>query len=229
MEERGILDTYKFGVLYSKDAKTENDLFAVTENDVSDDYKKFLEFLGEKITLEGWQGFRGGLDVKSNTTGTHSIYTKMKKYEIIFHVATFLPSQQADQQRVERKRHIGNDVVVIVYHEGEKPFDVSIITSQFIRVLVVVRKLKDHSDGTKYCMIVASRREVAVHTPELPNPPIFDDNTSFHQFFLTKCINAERTALKADDIRSKMTRTNTQLLNHLITTYQKDTVKKSKK
>jgi len=115
----------------------------------------------------------------------HSIYTKMQKYSIMFHVATLLPSQEADHQRVERKRHIGNDVVVIVFHEGDNPFDVTMITSEFIRVVVVIKKI-NQKDTIKYCMTVASRKEVSVHTPVLPNPPIFEANSNFHQFFFNK-------------------------------------------
>jgi len=228
MEERSIFGNYKFGVLYSNDGQTENDLFAVTEDQTSDDYKEFLEFLGDKIVLEGWQGFRGGLDVKSNTTGTHSIYAKIQNYEIIFHVATLLPSQEADEQRVERKRHIGNDVVAIIFHEGEKPFDVNIITSQFIRVVIVVKNIKDEFGKPKYCMVVANRRGVAEHTPLLPDPPIFEPDAHFHSFFLTKCINAERIALKAADIRLKMARTNGQLITHLVNSYNTKEGKKKK-
>jgi hypothetical protein len=64
LEERSISDTYKIGVLYYKNAKTEKELLGVLDNEVTEDYKKFLDFLGEKITLEGWTRFRGGLDVK---------------------------------------------------------------------------------------------------------------------------------------------------------------------
>jgi len=227
MEERSILATYKFGVLYSKDDQSENDLFAVTEDQTSVDYKEFLEFLGDKILLEGWTGFRGGLDVKTNTTGTHSIYTKLHSYEIMFHVATLLPSQEADLQRVERKRHIGNDVVAIIFHEGKKPFNVTLITSQFIRVLVIVQKVKDETKKTKYCLVVANRG-VSEHMPVLPDPPVFEADSNFHTFFLTKCVNAERTALRAEDIRLKMARTNGQLLNHLVTSYNPRDVKKKK-
>ena len=38
----------------------------------------------------------------------------------MFHVAGFLPYYQHDQQQVERKRHIGNDVVVLVFKENSK-------------------------------------------------------------------------------------------------------------
>lgn len=32
---------------------------------VSEDFERFLELLGERIELKGWQKYRGGLDVKS--------------------------------------------------------------------------------------------------------------------------------------------------------------------
>eukprot|EP01124_Arcella_intermedia_P007777 TRINITY_DN14811_c0_g1_i2.p1 TRINITY_DN14811_c0_g1~~TRINITY_DN14811_c0_g1_i2.p1 ORF type:complete len:464 (+),score=97.26 TRINITY_DN14811_c0_g1_i2:92-1483(+) len=231
MEERAILGNYKFGVLYSKDPKTENDLFAVTEKQASSDYKEFLEFLGEKISLEGWSGYRGGLDVKTNTTGTHSIYTKFQNHEIMFHVATLLPSQEADEQRLERKRHIGNDVVAIVFHESDSPFNVNIITTQFIRVIVVIKKLKKASSAEKsrYSMVIANRRGVGEYTPPLPHPPIFEVDQNFRNFLLTKCINAEKVALKAADIQIKMARTNGQLLAHLVNTYTTKGETKKKK
>lgn len=31
----------------------------------SDAFQKFLNLLGDKITLKGWTGYRGGLDTKS--------------------------------------------------------------------------------------------------------------------------------------------------------------------
>lgn len=35
--------------------------------------------------------------------------------------------------QLERKRHIGNDIVVLLFSESEKPFDLSTITSKQIR------------------------------------------------------------------------------------------------
>ena len=106
---------------------------------LSPEYEEFLEFLGEKIQLKGWDKYRGGLDVKSkvffytnfgvslssitsaplinkdDTTGTHSIYTVHCGLSIMFHVATMIPFTAGDEQQVERKRHLGNDIVVIVF------------------------------------------------------------------------------------------------------------------
>ena len=52
----------------------------------------------------------------------------------MFHVCTMLPFQEHDAQRVERKRHIGNDVVVLVFKEQANEtdyFDPQILTSHF--------------------------------------------------------------------------------------------------
>jgi len=63
-----------------------------------------------------------------------SVYKSIHNIEVMFHVCTLLPAQAQDVQRVERKRHIGNDVVTFVYlEEGAEPFVPPILTSQFIR------------------------------------------------------------------------------------------------
>lgn len=84
-EAQGIIRRYKFGVLYVKDGQTdENDMFS--NNDMSHEFEEFLDFLGERIQLKGFTGFRGGLDVKTDTTGSHSVYTKFRDgFEIMFH------------------------------------------------------------------------------------------------------------------------------------------------
>lgn len=51
----------------------------------------------------------------------------------MFHVSTLLPFKETDPSRVERKRHIGNDVCVIVFKEGNQPFDPSIMNSHYNR------------------------------------------------------------------------------------------------
>jgi len=99
----------------------------------SAEFQKFLKFLGEEIVLKGWKNFRGGLDTKENSTGTHSIYTTFKSFELMFHVATLLPYNPSDPQQVCKKRHIGNDVVVIIFKENNIPFDPLAIRSQFNR------------------------------------------------------------------------------------------------
>ena len=46
-----------------------------------------------------------------------------------------LPNQEHDEQRVERKRHLGNDIILIIFKEGDLPFNPKSIASQFNRIL----------------------------------------------------------------------------------------------
>jgi hypothetical protein len=71
-------------------------------------YQRFLMCIGEQIELKSFPGFLGGLDNQKNLTGTHSVHTTWKEFEVMFHVSTLLPRTQNDVQNVEKKRHLGN-------------------------------------------------------------------------------------------------------------------------
>lgn len=57
--------------------------------------------------------FSGGLDVDKNFDGTHSIFSKYKNYEIMFHVSTLLTHEPDDPQQLAKKKHIGNGTFFI--------------------------------------------------------------------------------------------------------------------
>lgn len=40
------------------------------------------------------------------------MYTGFYDTEIMFHVAPLLPYSEADEQKLDRKRHLGNDVII---------------------------------------------------------------------------------------------------------------------
>uniref|UniRef100_A0A0S7EHT6 GARL3 n=1 Tax=Poeciliopsis prolifica TaxID=188132 RepID=A0A0S7EHT6_9TELE len=104
----------------------------------SENFDKFLNLLGDTVALQGWAGYRGGLDTKNDTTGLQSIYTVYQGHELMFHVSTMLPYSKENKQQVERKRHIGNDIVTIVFQEGDdtsSSFKPSMIRSHFTRIL----------------------------------------------------------------------------------------------
>ncbi|CAB1339829.1 unnamed protein product, partial [Coregonus sp. 'balchen'] len=82
--------------------------------------------------------YRAQLDTKTDSTGTHSLYTTYKDYEVMFHVSTMLPYTPNNKQQLLRKRHIGNDIVTIVFQEpGAQPFSPKNIRSHFQHVFVV--------------------------------------------------------------------------------------------
>ena len=58
------------------------------------------------------------LSCADGTTGEESVYTVFEGHEIMFHVSTLLPYTPEQRQQVERKRHVGNDIVNIVFVDG---------------------------------------------------------------------------------------------------------------
>jgi len=87
----------------------------------------------------------------ADSTGLFSVYAQYEECEIMFHVSTFLPYTATNRQQLLRKRHIGNDIVTIVFQEpGALPFTPRHIRSQFQHVFIVVRVNSPCSDHTSY-------------------------------------------------------------------------------
>ncbi|XP_070655368.1 GTPase-activating Rap/Ran-GAP domain-like protein 3 isoform X3 [Bos indicus] len=214
LEEQEGSVNFKFGVLFAKDGQlTDDDMFS---NEIgSDAFQKFLNLLGDTITLKGWTGYRGGLDTKNDTTGIHSVYTIYQGHEIMFHVSTMLPYSKENKQQVERKRHIGNDIVTIVFQEGEEPspaFKPSMIRSHFTHIFALVRydQQKDN-----YRLKIFSEESVPLFGPPLPSPPVFTDHQEFRDFLLVKLINGEKATLETPTFAQKRRRTLDMLIRSL--------------
>ncbi|KAM3824118.1 LOW QUALITY PROTEIN: rap1 GTPase-activating protein 1 [Vipera latastei] len=213
-DEHVISNNFKFGVIYQKLGQTsEEELFGITEE--SPALEEFLEFLGQKIQLQDFKGFRGGLDVTHGQTGTESVYCKFRSKEIMFHVSTKLPYTEGDAQQLQRKRHIGNDIVAIVFQDENTPFVPDMIASNFLHAYVVVQAENACSEKTLYKVSVTARDDVPFFGPPLPNPAIFQKGPDFQAFLLTKLINAEYACYKAEKFAKLEERTRAALLETL--------------
>ncbi|XP_041809788.1 rap1 GTPase-activating protein 1 isoform X5 [Chelmon rostratus] len=213
-DEHVISNNFKFGVIYQKFAQTsEEELFGNMEE--SPAFVEFLEFLGHKIELHDFKGFRGGLDVTHGQTGTESVYTSFHNKEIMFHVSTKLPYTEGDSQQLQRKRHIGNDIVAIVFQEENTPFVPDMIQSNFLHAYVVVQVENACTDNVTYKVSVTARDDVPFFGPALPDPAIFKKGLEFHEFLFTKLINAEYACYKAEKFAKLEERTRSALLETL--------------
>uniref|UniRef100_A0A8L0DPN4 GTPase activating Rap/RanGAP domain like 3 n=1 Tax=Oncorhynchus mykiss TaxID=8022 RepID=A0A8L0DPN4_ONCMY len=105
LEEQEGSVNFKFGVLYAKDGQLTDDEMFSNESG-SQSFDKFLNLLGDTISLQGWAGYRGGLDTKNDTTGMNSIYTVYQGHELMFHVSTMLPYSKENKQQSERHVHV---------------------------------------------------------------------------------------------------------------------------
>ncbi|XP_055772988.1 rap1 GTPase-activating protein 1-like isoform X6 [Salvelinus fontinalis] len=213
-DEHVISNNFKFGVIYQKFGQTtEEELFE--NSDESPAFVEFLEFLGDKIELHDFKGFRGGLDVTHGQTGTESVYTNFHNKEIMFHVSTKLPYTEGDSQQLQRKRHIGNDIVAILFQEENTPFVPDMIASNFLHAYVVVQVENACSDNVTYKVSVTARDDVPFFGPALPDPAIFKKGYEFHEFLFTKLINAEYACYKAEKFAKLEERTRSALLETL--------------
>ena len=137
LEKQMSNKSYKFGVLYcGPNQHSENDMYGNT--DCSPAFWRFMDLLAQRHPQRGWARYAGGLDTTAGTTGTDLYFTYYEScgYDVVFHVAPLLPATN-DEQSLERKRHVGNDIVVLVFKEmadASDVFDPSVITSHFNRL-----------------------------------------------------------------------------------------------
>eukprot|EP01094_Clydonella_sp_ATCC50884_P026959 TRINITY_DN7552_c0_g1_i2.p1 TRINITY_DN7552_c0_g1~~TRINITY_DN7552_c0_g1_i2.p1 ORF type:complete len:996 (+),score=243.81 TRINITY_DN7552_c0_g1_i2:275-2989(+) len=219
--ERSVAEptAYKFGVVYRKQGQTREDEMLSNQHGTLE-LEEFLSLLGEKIVLQGWNRYRGGLDASTNTTGTHAVFTSLHNdtFEVVFHVSTLLPWSSENQQQLPRKRHIGNDVVVVIFQdEGSGPFSPASFASHFNHVFVVVEP--DTSSGeTRYRVGVLFKDNVQLRPqPFLVNPPVYRRDALFRRWFLTKLINCERVALRSTAFSKRLDSTRLMLMNDIVT------------
>ncbi|XP_078142802.1 rap1 GTPase-activating protein 2-like [Centroberyx gerrardi] len=159
--------------------------------------------------------FRGGLDVSHGQTGSQSVYTVHRQQEIMFHISTKLPFTEGDAQQLQRKRHIGNDIVGVVFQEEATPFVPDMIASNFLHAFILVQVENPCSDSTSYKVSVTAREDVPPFGPPLPNPAVFRKGLEFRDFLLTKLINAETSCYKSDRFARLEERTRAALLDGL--------------
>ncbi|XP_067126420.1 GTPase-activating Rap/Ran-GAP domain-like protein 3 isoform X3 [Centruroides vittatus] len=215
LEEQEGSVNFKFGVLYAKAGQTTDD--EMFSNEIgSREFENFIFLLGEKIRLKGWDKFRGGLDIKGDMTGRYSIYTIYEGHEIMFHVSTLLPYSKDNRQQVERKRHIGNDIVNIIFLDGNNEdfsnFKPSMIKSQFTHIFAVVSYSREDDS---YRLSVYSEESVPLFGPTLPCPPFFTNHQEFRDFLLVKLINGEKAAFNTPTFAQKRERTLEMLIKDL--------------
>ncbi|XP_048852811.1 signal-induced proliferation-associated 1-like protein 1 isoform X1 [Brienomyrus brachyistius] len=215
LDEQGLNFQLKVGVMYCLAGQgSEEEMY--NNEAAGPALEEFLQLLGERVRLKGFTKYRAQLDTKTDSTGTHSLFTTYKDYEIMFHVSTMLPYTPNNKQQLLRKRHIGNDIVTIVFQEpGAQPFTPKNIRSHFQHVFVIVRVHNPCSESTCYSVAVTRSKDVPPFGPLIPKGVTFPKSSVFRDFLLSKVINAENAAHKSEKFRAMATRTRQEYLRDL--------------
>ncbi len=213
-DEHVLDNCFKFGLVYQRCGQvTEEALFGNRSHSKAMD--EFMEILGQRITLADHKGYKGGLDTQYGQTGEESLYEQFHGREVMFHVSTLLPYTENDKQQLQRKRHIGNDIVAIVFQDGNTPFTPDMITSHFLHAYVLVQPVNPGSPNTKYKVGVTAKSDVPYFGPSMPSPSVFKNGPRLKEFLLTKLINAQNACLKAEEFSKLEQRTRSTLLSNL--------------
>uniref|UniRef100_A0A673CMC8 Signal-induced proliferation-associated 1 like 2 n=1 Tax=Sphaeramia orbicularis TaxID=375764 RepID=A0A673CMC8_9TELE len=215
LDEQGLSFQHKVGVLYCKGGQsTEEEMY--NNESAGPALEEFLDLLGQRVRLKGFTKYRAQLDNKTDSTGTHSLYTTYKDYELMFHVSTMLPYTPNNRQQLLRKRHIGNDIVTIVFQEpGALPFTPKNIRSHFQHVFVIVKVHNPCTDNVCYSVAVSRSKDVPPFGPPIPKSVTFPKSAVFRDFLLAKVINGENAAHKSEKFRAMATRTRQEYLKDL--------------
>lgn len=224
LDEQGLTNKYKVGVLYCRAGQsTEEDMY--NNEDAGPAFNEFLETIGKKVRLKGFDFYKAGLDNKTDSTGTHSVYTTFQDCEIMFHVSSMLPFTPNNRQQLLRKRHIGNDIVTIVFQEpGAAPFSPKNIRSQFQHVFIIVQVVNPCKHNTCYRVAVSRSKEVPVFGPPIRESGFYQKNKNFTNMLLAKIINAENAAHRSEKFVIMATRTRQEYLKDLCNNYCSQTM-----
>ncbi|XP_070543447.1 uncharacterized protein [Ptychodera flava] len=209
----------KVGIVYIKNGQvSEEEIFGNCEHSYY--FDEFLDVLGMKVKLKGFTGYRGGLDTVNDFTGKTSVYTKWKDIEIMYHVSTLLPYEGKDPQKLQRKRHIGNDILCVVFLDpGDTEFIPNTIKSHFLHTFVVVKPVSTQQP-LRFAVSIVSRDEVPAYNPPLSRGHVFEKGPTFREWILTKVVNGERACYTAPKFARMQDRTRLQMLEELVGGFQ---------
>lgn len=226
-----LVKNFKFGVGFLESGQCTFD--QVLANDqITDEYQEFLSFMGPKTSLYGATTYTGGLDTKDHSSVAICTKTRVldRTHEVVFHVNQWIPHAAHDKSYVDRKRHLGNNLVIILYTQKTISFfDPASIKSKQTKAVCIVHP---RVDGNGYQMEVsylfAERTKEYMHfahneknqfiqarkstasSPLCPTPFI----TSL--YFPCVVIRIEKECYKAEDIANKLQRVRAFTIRELI-------------
>lgn len=166
-------EKHKIGVLYVGPGQAGCETDILKNRFGSLRYAKFLRKLGTLVAIKEAKENNFFIDLESN--GKDGNFTYIWQDDIVqvtFHVATLMPNNKQDPNCNEKKKHIGNDYVTIVYNESGEEYDLKTIKAQFTYACVVIEPMELESNR----IFVLARDEIAQHV--CSKPKIVSDSSA---------------------------------------------------
>lgn len=132
------VDGHKVGVIYIGEGQT-SEREILLNSIGSPDYTAFVADLGTLVRLKGAKINAGGLDTRDDVDGEFTICWRDRCMELVFHITTIMPTNDdEDLTYANKKRHIGNDFVNIIFNDSGLPYDFDTFPSAFNYVHIVI-------------------------------------------------------------------------------------------
>lgn len=132
-------ETHKIGVIYVGQGQARDPTAILSNQCGSERYTRFMLGLGRTIRLRDTDPkmtYIDGLDTQESD-GNFAISWQDDIMQVIYHVATLMPNKEKDKSRNDKKRHIGNDFVVIVYNDSNEEYSLN-TTGEFTNACIVI-------------------------------------------------------------------------------------------
>lgn len=167
-------ETHKVGVIYIGPGQCNNETEILRNGFGSVRYMEFLSKLGTLISLldtDAPNYYLGGLEQNGND-GRFAYIWQDDVMQVIFHVATLMPFKESDPSCNNKKLHIGNNYVTIVYNESGEEYNIYTIKGQFNYANIIIQPL-DHNTNR---VIVKAKEEVSEYVGHNEPKIISDQN-----------------------------------------------------
>ncbi|CAI9561842.1 unnamed protein product [Staurois parvus] len=141
-------DTHKIGVLYVGEGQCGDERSILSNEHGSYRYTQFLTGLGKLIDLKETQPdkiFLGGLGWRGED-GQFTYCWHDDIMQVIFQITTLMPNEEIDPSRCNKKRHVGNNFVNIVYNDSGEFYKLGTLRGQFNFVDVNIQPLDCESN-----------------------------------------------------------------------------------
>jgi len=145
-------------------------MFDLSDDNISD-YRLFLSPRSiVDLPLIHKQQFAGANCFWLDATTFGSILRFSRLSQIIFHVTTMMPTVAHDPSGTAKKRHIGNDYVLVIWNEGGTAFDRETIPGQFNLCQIIIESCstgKESFEESNFLVSVSYRNDMNL-IPPLP-------------------------------------------------------------
>ncbi|KAK4631502.1 hypothetical protein CLAFUW4_03581 [Fulvia fulva] len=140
-DRTSALDSHKAGIIFVGEEQTTEAEILLNQSGTPD-YREFLEDMGSIRSLKGATWNAQGLDRSQDAVdGEFTIVWNNEVTELVYHITTYMPRDPGGDDQltiINKKRHIGNDYVNIVFNNSGNDFRFDTFPSAFNYVYIII-------------------------------------------------------------------------------------------